>query len=145
MVAAIGIPALAAAIGVAITVTGAIVGLLFRGAALAWRDERDAAVDKADRLEAQVTDQQAQIIDQQGQITELTSKVRELEHRTNYEVYAQQSAAEHKAILDGLEKVVGRLEEQERSLRGNTMAVELLSKRRIIDEALSEGDERSTR
>lgn len=97
---------------IAATVGAALVGLVFRGAAEAWREERDAAVDKADRLEEKV-DEQAK------EITMLKTKVGDLEKRTNYDAYADRSGREHQAILDELRALT-------RNVGANTTAVEFL-------------------
>lgn len=98
----------------AIAATGAVVGLFFRGAAMAWRDERDAAIDKAERLAEKVAEQA-------GQIKALERKVAVLEKRTDYEGYAQRSADEHRQILDALRELA-------RGVHANTVAVEFLVK-----------------
>ena len=134
LVAAVGIGTLSAVVAIAVALSSAVVGVIFRGAAVAWREERDAAVDKADRLEETVRDQAKQIV-------ELNAKVKLLEERTNYETYAHRSAAEHKAILDGLERVVGKLEALDGAVRANTAATELVAKGSMVRDAL---DERST-
>lgn len=114
VVAALAVGKLVAATSAAAAIGGALVGLTFRGAAAAWREERDAAVDKADRLEQKVTEQA-------GQIMALEMKVGELEKRTNYDVYAERSGLEHRRILEALDAL-------KRGLDANTVAVEFLIK-----------------
>lgn len=98
----------AAAIG------GSLVGLIFRGAATAWREERDAAVDKAERLEKTVDEQATKILTLEG-------KVEVLEKRTDYEVYAERSGREHAEI-------VASIVELARNVSANTTAIESLVK-----------------
>lgn len=104
-------------------VSAGLVGLLFRGAAAAWKTERDAAVDKADRLEEKVDDQA-------GEIDTLKSKVADLEKRTDYERYAERSARDHKQILDTLAELT-------RGQHANTVAVEFLIKHAFPAETLA--------
>ena len=114
MIASLAVPTIAAVTAAAAAVGGACVGLIFRGAAAAWREERDAAVDKADRLEVKV-DEQAREIDA------LKTKVGDLEKRTDYEAYAKQSRRDHEQILKSLSEIT-------RGLQANTTAVEFLIK-----------------
>lgn len=114
VIAAVTIASLVAIASGCAVVGGALVGLIFRGAAVAWREERDAAVEKAERLEDTVHDQQSKI-------ARLEQKVEELEKRTDYEAYAKRSAREHRQILD-------TLVEQGRLLHANTTALEFLIK-----------------
>ncbi len=114
LIAAVSLDRLFAICGVAAVTGGALVGLIFRGAATAWREERDAAVDKADRLDEKVTAQAAQI-------EKLKDKVDVLEKRTNYEAYAERSAEDHRRILDSLAELT-------RGLHANTTATEFLIK-----------------
>jgi hypothetical protein len=100
--------------GAAAAVGGGLVGLMFRGAAAAWRDERDAALDKAERFEATVRAQA-------DQIATLESKVAVLEQRTDYDAYAERSGREHKQIVDAISELA-------RGLNANTTAVEFLLK-----------------
>lgn len=100
--------------GAAAAVGGGLVGLMFRGAAAAWRDERDAAIDKAERLEEKV-DEQASLIGT------LQQRVDELEKRTDYDAYAERSGREHKQIVDAITDLT-------RGLNANTTAVEFLLK-----------------
>lgn len=100
--------------GVAATIGGALVGLLFKNAATAWREERDAAVDKADRLEEKVSEQASQILT-------LERKVEVLEKRTDYDAFADRSGREHAQIIAALGEVT-------RGLNANTTAVEFLLK-----------------
>lgn len=103
--------------------SGGIVGLIFRGAAAAWKTERDAAVDKADRLDKKVAAQATEI-------ATLQSKVSDLEKRTDYERYAERSANDHKQILDSLREVT-------RGLHANTVATEFLIKQAFPDASLA--------
>lgn len=105
---------LVATCGAAATIGGALVGLIFKNAAAAWRQERDAAVDKADRLEKKVDDQAAQI-------EALKVQVIQLERRTDYEAHAKQNQREHREIIDHLHELT-------RGLNANTTAVEFLLK-----------------
>lgn len=131
MLAAIGVGTLAAVVAIAVTLSSAVVGVVFRGAAVAWKEERDAAVDKAERLERRVGEQDKQI-------EELRAKLALLEERTNYETYAHRSAAEHKAILDALERVAAKLEALDGAVRGNTAATELVAKGSLVRDALDD-------
>lgn len=96
----------------------ALGGLVAFGAvqalARAWKGERDAAVSKADRLEETVTENK-RLIDG------LTAQLDQLKLQTNVKVYAEQSAREHKAIVDGLNDLSN-------SVRTNTTALEFLAK-----------------
>lgn len=136
MIAQIGVTTFAVAVSAAVTISAALVGLVFRGAATAWREERDAAVDKSERLEAKV-DEQA------GQIAQLEAKVVELEHRTNYEVYAERSAREHQAILDGLTAVTAELKGLDSAVKANTAAVELVARGSALRQALEDHEGRT--
>lgn len=98
----------------AATIAGCVVGLIFRGAASAWREERDAAVDKAERLEQKVAVQASRI-------ATLEEQMRDLERRTNVEKYAERSAAEHREI-------VAALVDLRSAVAANTTALEFLFK-----------------
>lgn len=121
LIAAVSLGKLVSFCGVAAAIGGAFVGLIFRGAAVAWREERDAAVGKADRLEEKVSDQDATIAAQATQISTLEGKVEVLEKRTDYEVYAERSGREHAQIIDAVAALT-------RGLHANTTAVEFLIK-----------------
>jgi TolA-binding protein len=98
----------------AASVGGALVGLIFRGAAAAWREERDAAVEKAERLDEVIADNAEKI-------SQLEKKVADLEKRTNIEAISERSSLEHRSILDALSAL-------EKGLNANTTAVEFLLK-----------------
>lgn len=123
MLGAVTLGSIAAIVAVSATVTGGIVGMFFRAAAAAWKTERDAAVDKALRLDDKVADQAKEI-------DTLKSKVAELEKRTDFDVYAERSARDHKLIMEAIR-------ESTKGLHANTTALEFLIKQAFPQAALA--------
>lgn len=109
-------------------VGGALAGLFFRGAAAGWKDERDAAVAKADRLEQRVNEQDAQI-------TSLKAKVADLEKHN-----VEQIAAQVGRLVDQIAKLASVVDRLDVSMHANTAAVEVVARGSVIKDALTEHD-----
>lgn len=109
------------AIGIGLALGSAVSGLFFRQAATAWRLERDAEKEKAERLEEKVAAQAAQIEAQAAQIDKLEHQVKRLDAQTNVEQLAERITQEHREIVEALRSV-------EKGLYANTTALEFMFK-----------------
>lgn len=85
-----------------------------------WRPIRTLRTENRD-LRQELEKAQKTIADDGKKIEALEAKVADLEKKTDYEVYAERSARDHKAILDAVN-------EQTRQLHANTVALEFLIK-----------------
>lgn len=82
-------------LAVAATIGAALTGLLFRAAAAAWKEERDAERERGNRLEGDIAEHKAEI-------ERLRERVAELERRTNVEELARQISEEHREVVSVL-------------------------------------------
>lgn len=111
--------------------TGAVVlGGLFtlgmmKSVAWAWREEKIAAVEKAERLaEEAASEKTARLTEAAsaaGEREALRARVEILEKQTNFSEYAQQSSAEHREIVVTLQSV-------QQAVMQMTAAVEFIAK-----------------
>lgn len=107
MILAEGVTQIAEFSAASAAIAGAIVGIIFRSAALAWRDEAEAATKKADRLEKRVE--------------ELEGKLHHLERLTDVSALADQQARANREIVHELKELV-------KTTHANTVVLELICK-----------------
>ena len=115
-----------ASIATAAVLIGGLVTLgILRNVAWAWREEKDAAVDKAERLaEAAATEHALRLEEaakSTGEREAMRARLDVLEKQTNFADYQQQQSAEHKEIVVALQALAMQVQQ-------TTTAIEFVAK-----------------